>query len=634
MPPASAQDGRYPRPQLVRPEWLDLSGPWRFAFDDEELGLERGWLHDPAAFTSSIVVPFPPESAASGIGDAGFHRVMWYRRTVTAAEIEALGHAAGRRLMIHFGAVDYRSDAWVDGAHVASHEGGHTPFAAEAPYAGRDFEIVLRVEDDPTDLAQPRGKQDWQPEPHVIWYDRTSGIWQPAWLESVPRVHISRLTWRPSVVDAAVTMGLELDAPPPAGTRVAVTIRLGATVLAHQSVDLSSPDSHLRIAVDALRNGQSLDDYLWSPERPTLIDAEVVLEAPGQEADRAASYFGFRDVGAGDGRFLLNGRAHTIRGVLSQGYWPESHLASPGAGGLRAEAELIKSLGFTTVRVHQKIEDPRFLYWTDRLGLLVWEEMPSTYEFSDTATSRLVREWTEVVRRDVSHPSVVAWVPFNESWGVQHIAASGRQQQLVRTLYHLTKALDDSRLVISNDGWEHVVSDLLTVHDYENDPARLLDAYSTAEATRSSLAGIAPNGRRMLVGTPEERASTRAQPVILSEFGGVSIQHPEPGSWGYRLVPSPDHLEQHLRALFSAARQSEGLAGWCYTQLTDTAQETNGLTDEWRVPKIPAERIRALTAGIQPERQDQPKFGHDVPAPAEHAVATASSPSSSEGAAG
>lgn len=607
--PASAQDGAYPRPQLVRSGWRDLSGTWGFAFDDDDAGLDRGWQNDPEAFTAKIVVPFPPESRASGIGDTGFHRVLWYRRTVTAAEVAATGHAGDRRLLMHFGAVDYRADVWVAGAHIASHEGGHTPFSAEVPSPAGDFDVVVRVEDDPADLAQPRGKQDWEEKPHVVWYDRTSGIWQPVWLESVPRQHVTRLSWRPNVAAAEVAVGIELATPPQPGTRARVTLRLGGAVLAEHSVLLSQPDSHIRVSVDALRNGQALDDYLWTPETPTLIDAELVLDAPGQEPDRIASYFGFRDVGEGSGRFLLNGRSHVIRGVLSQGYWPDSHLAAPDAGALRAEVELIKDLGFTTVRVHQKIEDPRFLYWTDRLGVLVWEEMPSAYEFSDTATARLVREWTEVVRRDSSHPSVVAWVPFNESWGVQHVSTSPRQQQLVRTLYHLTKALDDSRLVISNDGWEHTRSDLLTVHDYENDPARLLASYSTVEATRTSLDGIAPSGRRMLVGTPEEAESTATKPVILSEFGGVSIEPPEPGSWGYRLVPTHDHLEQHLQALFSAAQQSEGLAGWCYTQLTDTAQETNGLTDERRVPKIPAERIRSLVQGVYRGRSEEPEFG-------------------------
>ena len=273
---------------------------------------------------------------------------------------------------------------------------------------------------------------------------------------------------------------------------------------------------------------------------------------------------------------------------------------------MRAEVELIKSLGFTTVRVHQKIEDPRFLYWADRLGLLVWEEMPSAYEFSATASARLVAEWTEVVRRDSSHPSVVVWVPFNESWGVQHLATDARQQDFVRTLYHLTKSLDDTRLVISNDGWEHTRSDLLTIHDYENDAVRLLASYGSADAIAAAWTAIAPNARRMLVGTAEERAYTAAKPVVLSEFGGVSVEPTESGTWGYRLVESHDHLEEHLGGLFAAARESESFAGWCYTQLTDTAQETNGLADENRVPKLPAERIRAIVEG-----------GEYTPAPAE-----------------
>ncbi len=610
MPTASTQDGRYPRPQLVRARWADLSGVWGFAFDDGDEGRSLGWERDPEAIAGTIVVPFPPESEASGVHDPGYHRVLWYRRAVTAEEVAAAGHAAGRRLVLHFGAVDYRADVWVDGAHLAHHEGGHTPFSVELPGDG-PFELVVRAEDDPHDLAQPRGKQDWELEPHVIWYARTSGIWQPVWLESVPRQRIERLSWRPSAADAEVAVGLELAAPPAPGTRARIRLTLDGELLADHTALLTRTDSTVRVAVDALRNGQAQDGYLWSPERPILVDAEIELTAPERETDRVASYLGFRDVGEADGRFLLNGHPHVVRGVLSQGYWPASHLAAPDADALRAEVELVKELGFTTVRVHQKIEDPRFLYWADRLGLLVWEEMPSTYEFTDTAASRLVREWTEVVRRDASHPSIVAWVPVNESWGVQHIAVSARQRELTRTLHHLAKTLDGTRLVISNDGWEHTLSELFTVHDYENDPARLLASYATEEDARRSLAGIAPNGRRMLVGTPEETRETAARAVILSEFGGVSVRQQEPGSWGYRVVSSNEDLERHLAALFAAVQRSAGLAGWCYTQLTDTMQETNGLTDANRVPKFPAERIRAIVRGASGRRADEPEFTGD-----------------------
>ena len=604
--PPTEPDGSCPRPQLVRPSWAGIDGAWQFEFDDADEGLARGWATSAEPFARTITVPFPPESPASGIGDTGFHRVLWYRRTVTAAEIAATGHAPGRRLLLHFGAVDYRADVWAGGRLVAHHEGGHTPFSAEVPAAEGGFDIVVRVEDDPHDLAQPRGKQDWAEERHVVWYDRTSGIWQPVWLESVPRQHVRRLAWRSSIADATAALSVELAEPALPGTRLRVILRKGSELLADQSVALAGTDSTTVLSVPALRNGQALGDYLWSPESPILIDAQLELEVPGQEPDVVRSYLGFREVGEGGGRFLLNERPYEVRGVLSQGYWAQSHLAAPSAEALRAEVELIKSLGFTTVRVHQKIEDPRFLYWADRLGLLVWVEMPSTYEFSSTASGRIVAEWTEAVRRDSSHPSIVAWVPFNESWGVQHLATDARQRDLVRALYYLTKSLDDTRLVISNDGWEHTRSDLLTIHDYENDAARLLSSYGTPEALRRSIEVIAPSGRRMLVGTAEESAHTAAKPVILSEFGGVSIEPPGSEAWGYRLVESHDHFEEHLTGLFAAVRECEGLAGWCYTQLTDTAQETNGLTDENRVPKFPAERIRAIVEG-----------GRYVPAPAE-----------------
>jgi beta-galactosidase/beta-glucuronidase len=585
---ASRQDGSYPRPQLVRSAWTDLCGEWEFEFGEIR--------PDPSQpFSRTITVPFPPESPASGIADPGFHSLMWYRRSVSVDDVAATEHAPGNQLLVHFGAVDYRADVWIDGQHAVHHEGGHTPFTARVESAG-GFEIVVRVEDDPRDLGQPRGKQDWAERPHAVWYERTSGIWQTVWMESVPDQHISHLAWRPNVVDAQVSLSVELAQRPTAGTRLRLALS-GGTPLAAQTIDLTELRSTVVVPISALRNGQALEDYLWSPAHPFLIDASLELEVPDQASDFVGSYLGLRSVGEGRGRFLLNDRPHAIGAVLSQGYWPQSHLTAPSADALRAEVELIKALGFTTVRVHQKIEDPRLLFWADRLGLMVWEEMPSAYEFTAVSSARLIREWIEVVRRDSSHPSIVAWVPINESWGVQQIAADAQQQDLVRVLYHLTRSLDPTRLVISNDGWEHIRSDLLTVHDYENVAERLLASYETESATRQSLDGISPNGRRTFVGTVEEMSYTATKPVVLSEFGGVSLEPNGDATWGYRLVPNLEHLEEHLRGLFTAVHDSEGLAGWCYTQLTDTGQETNGLADENRVPKLPVERIRALVEG-------------------------------------
>ncbi|CAN5537496.1 glycoside hydrolase family 2 TIM barrel-domain containing protein [soil metagenome] len=594
---ASEQDGTYPRPQLVRELWTDLSGPWGFEYDDDDRGLVEGWAAPGRASARSIVVPYPPESPLSGIGDTGFHPVVWYRRRISRAEVTRAGHETDRDLVVHFGAVDYRADVWIDGAHLAHHEGGHTPFSALVPHTvGDEFEIVVRAQDDPFDLSQPRGKQDWQLEPHDIWYPRTTGIWQPVWLESVPTSRVRRLSWNGDAAAARVVLGYELEGVLDKVAQVRATVQFGSAVLAAVTSRVDRGDGELVLDLPDLRNGQDRRRFTWSPEHPTLIDATVeLLDASGGVVDTVHSYFGLRSVGADDGHFLLNERPYPIAGVLSQGYWPRSHLAAPDADALRAEVQLIKDLGFTTARIHQKIEDPRFLYWADRLGLLVWTELPSAYEFTAIATERLTREWIEVIRRDRSHPSIVAWVPLNESWGVGEIATDAAQQHLARAMYHLTKSLDPSRLVISNDGWEHTESDLLTVHDYENDPTRITAAYGDADAITRSVAGIGPNGRVTVV---DGGAAEQGIPVVLSEFGGVSVV-PDTGTgdWGYRVVSTAAELDQNLTALFRAVRASTALAGWCYTQLTDTVQEANGLTDADRVPKLPIERIREIVAG-------------------------------------
>lgn len=592
---AAEQDGTYPRPQLVRPDWLDLSGEWEFAFDDEVQG--RGGAGIPSDLTRTIVVPYPPESPLSGIHDTGFHPVVWYRRAVAAAELAATGHAEGRVLLLHFGAVDYRADVWIDGQHVGTHEGGHTPFAFEVPSPRDGFEIVVRAEDDPHDFSQPRGKQDWELEPHSIWYRRTTGIWQPVWLESVPRQHLTRVAWRPDVPHDRVHLTLELAARPVEPVSAHITLRHGDRWLAEVTVTMSGPFQDTAISIPDLATEQGWDELLWRPDRPALIDARIELIS-GDGTDVVSSYFGLRFIETIGGEFRLNGWKVPVRGVLSQGYWPQSHLAAPSAAALRAEVELIKELGFNTARLHQKVEDPRLMYWADRLGLLLWTEMPSAFEHSDAAVTRLTREWMAVVRRDSSHPSVVAWVPLNESWAVRHIAVDERQQAFARTLYHLTKTLDGTRPVISNDGWEHTQSDLLTMHDYENDHEKLTERYGTREAVACALDGISPFGKRVLVGTDAEAAATASAPALITEFGGVSFTpDSDADAWGYRLVGTPDDLDRHLTGIFRALNESTGLAGWVYTQLTDTVQETNGLTDENRVPKLPADRIRAIVRG-------------------------------------
>lgn len=580
----------HPRPQLVRGGWQDLCGQWGFAFDDADRGLCGGWATDPEPFDATITVPYPPESKLSGIGDRGFRPVVWYRRTV---RVEGL--ADSERVLLHFGAVDYAASVWVNGALVGAHEGGHTPFTldiTEVLAAGGEQVVVVRAEDRPEDVAKPRGKQDWLLEPHGIWYHRTTGIWQPVWLERVGAHHLTSVHWTPDVASARVTVQTSLSSLPEGACTIAVRLRLGEEVLAEQTIAVTRTDMVWDVAVPAARHGQHLGRLLWSPENPTLVDATlVVTDATGKILDEVRSYFGFRSAAVGDGRFLLNGQAYFLRLVLEQGYWPDSHLAAPSGEALRREAELVKEMGFNGVRIHQKVEDPRFLYWCDRIGLLVWDEMPSAYEFSPLAIERVVREWTEVVRRDRSHPCVVTWVPLNESWGVPHMEEVAAQRNYATALYYLTRALDPTRPVISNDGWEHTESDIWGVHDYASHGDSLRERYRDAEAIRRMLRDRRPGRARVLLGEPEDRG----QPVVLTEFGGLSFAPAAGERWfGYATVDSQEEYEERLEDLVGAVLENPELAGFCYTQLTDTEQERNGLLTEDREPKIPMVRLREI----------------------------------------
>jgi len=588
--PAPTSPLAYPRPQLRRAQWQDLGGSWGFAHDDEDVGRRDGWSRDDGPFDATIQVPYPPESALSGIHDPAVHPVVWYRRVV---RIDPVG--TGRRVLLHFGAVDYRTEVWVNGQLVTRHQGGHTPFHADITDAlgeGGDQVVVVRAEDPTDDPAQPRGKQDWRPAPHDIWYHRTTGIWQPVWWEVVGDRYLTGLDWTPDLVRGQVTLEAGLSGMPVEGTRLEVRLTRSDRVVAEASVRVGTTTAVCVLDLPEARHGQDQGDLLWTPEQPTLLDARVALVAPdGTVLDQVTSYLGYRSVGVGDGRFLLNGRPYYLRLVLEQGYWPESHLAAPDDDALRAEVEAVKSLGFNGIRIHQKIEDPRFLAWCDRLGLLVWEEMPSAYAFSPTAVQRVVQEWTEAVRRDRSHPCIVTWVPLNESWGVPTIAQDAAQRDYATALYHLTRALDPTRPVISNDGWEHTRSDVLGVHDYAARGELLAERYRDPEAIDRVAVDQSPGGRRVLL----EGERDRSRPVVLSEFGGLSLAPQEGEEWfGYATVQSPAEYLERFAGLVDALLDNPEIAGFCYTQLTDTEQERNGLLAADRAPKLDPERIRAI----------------------------------------
>ena len=328
--------GGYPRPQLVREGWTSLDGRWRFAYDDGDRGLGERW-HAPASgavFDREIVVPFAPESAASGIGDPGYHPVVWYRRTLRLAA------RPGRRTLLHLGAVDHEADVWVDGQHVGRHEGGYTAFTldlTDALAGGDEHDLVVRAHDDPSDPYLPRGKQDWELEPHVVWYRRSTGIWRTVWLEEVADQHVAGLAWSVDVAAASVVATLDLAVPPAPGTAVSVELRRDGELLGAGTAAALGRQVTVAVDVPVLRNGQAREPLLWSPDNPVLVDAGIAVTVDGTTTDEVGSYVGLRTVAARDGHFQLNGRPYPVRAVLEQGYWPESGYTPPDVEAMRRE---------------------------------------------------------------------------------------------------------------------------------------------------------------------------------------------------------------------------------------------------------------------------------------------------------
>lgn len=591
--------GTYPRPLLVRKQYVALDVSCGFAYDDNDRGRKEHWEIDAGAFDRRIQLPFAPESPASGVGETGFHPVVWYRIVVNAATLESAGfNVQGDRMILHFGAVDFAADVWVDGQHVASHKGGQTAFNADITNAldlgNAEHAIVVRAFDDPRDVTIPRGKQDWMPEPHHIWYHRTTGIWRTVWIEALPGLHITNIAWTPDLHAAKVRAQIELSARPSDPVTVRAILEFEGTQLADVAVTMVGDQALFDITIEALRNSHS--HLVWSPESPRLIDAMISLErSDGFQLDVIDSYLGLRSAGVGQGHFLLNDRPYYVRSVLEQGYWPDSHFTPPSLDALREEVELILSLGFNAARIHQKVEDPRFIYWCDRLGLLIWAETASAYEFSPRAVECLTTEWMQIVRQYRSHPSIVTWVPFNESWGIADGAHYTEERAFSLALTNLTRSLDPSRPVISNDGWEHTDSDIWSIHDYEGSGEILQKRYGSASSVAALIAGMGPSGKIMRTTSEQDRG----QPVMLTEFGGVSYtaNTPYENSWGYSSVSDEKAFKSRFTAIVEAVRLASELRGFCYTQLTDTRQETNGICDENRVPKMRVDEVRAVVTG-------------------------------------
>jgi beta-galactosidase/beta-glucuronidase len=572
----------HPRPLLRRP-WTSLDGEWEFAADPDLTGTVGK-----VEFDRTIRVPYAPETPASGVHWTGPLNRAWYRRRLP-------GSVGDARTVLHFGAVDRICDVWVGGAHVASHEGGYTPFSVDVTehLADDGADLVVRADDDPLDLEAPRGKQDWRDEPHAIWYPRTTGIWRTAWLEQVETRHITGVQWRGDPRTLRVDVRVEL-AVPVSGARLHLRLRAGDRLLVDDAVRVDGAVVERTVQV----GDGGFDDrtrLLWRPgPDPTLLDAELALVAEdGEVLDEVESYTALRSIEVGDGRLLVNDRPVPLRLVLDQGYWPRTGATPLDVAALRRDLELTRALGFTGARKHQKTEDPRWLALADRMGLMVWAEMPSAYRPGPTANARLLREWADVVVAHRGHPSVVAWVPLNESWGVQEAAADARQRGLIRALAATADALDGTRPVSANDGWEALGGAILGIHDYTQEPAVLAERYGTRADLERAATGRRPDGYLADL----DRAGVAGRAVVLSEFGGVALRDRADEGWGYADATSADDLLARYRDQWAAVRASDALAGACWTQLTDTYQEVNGLLTMEREPKCDLQALRRATLG-------------------------------------
>lgn len=556
--------------------------------DDGHVGLAQRW-YEKGEFDRTITVPFCYQSPLSGIGETEFHDVVWYRRTVRLPR-----EAENKRVILHFGAVDYDSSIWVDGQLVCSHSGGNSSFSADVTDSlikgTEEHTIVVRAQDYFEDLALPRGKQYWKEKGEVMWFRNMTGIWQSVWLEFVDSVSLSRARFTPHLDTNEIEIEARIEGlAPDSRAELETKITFAGKMIAKERIEAGALETR-RI------NLKDFNDHgfgrWWSPEKPNLYDVEFTLYVEGEVTDRVTSYFGMRKISIEDGKVCLNNKPYTMKLVLDQGYFHDGILTAPSDEAIRLDVELSKQMGFNGMRKHQMVADPRYLYWCDKLGVLVWGEAANAYAYSEDYAYRMAQEWGEIIRRDYNHPCIVAWVPMNESWGVPDILVDPKQQHHVMSMYHFTKSIDMTRLVLSNDGWEHCLSDLCTVHDYTRDRGTLLDRYGDLERILTDMPG------RKFVYAPGYRYN--GEPIMVTEFGGINLRIMEESPVVTPCASDDREFLMQVTDVIHPMVVSGLVQGYCYTQLTDTETEICGLLTWDRKPKIPLDVIRRINEGEIP----------------------------------
>ena len=562
----------YPRPQFVREDWKNLNGEWHFAFGNE--------ISEADAFAGKngrkINVPFTYETKLSGIEDHTQHQVVWYSRRIEGK--------MGKRTILNFEGADYDTEVYVNGMLVGRHRGAYSRFSFDVTDFLTNNEGVLSVRCTDDNLpVQVRGKQRWEAESYGCWYVQTTGIWKSVWIEYVDEVHLTKLKITPNVNDYSVAFDIGVSKP---DNDVEVRIAVSFDGRPVQTVSVIAGDIDNTVTVRLESKSMTYQAELWSLWNPALYDVEVTVYKDGRKTDKVGSYFGLREYTVKGGKLLFNGVPYYAKLLLDQGYWCESGLTPPSEQAIVDDIRLAKEMGFNGVRKHQKIEDERFFYYADIMGFVVWCELPSNHWFCDEGIKDISEQWLDIVTQNYNHPSLVTWVLFNESWGVRGIAANKRMQSFADGLYYLTKSIDTMRPVISNDGWQHTKSDILTLHHYEQNGKQLLHYYDSEKKLSEGYCG---NGQLLPFA---EDYRYEGQPIIFTEFGGT--HYAQDKGWGYGAsVNSDEEFLERFSSLVKAV-QSMDISGYCYTQLTDVEQETNGLLTADRKPKVDTGKIREI----------------------------------------
>jgi beta-galactosidase/beta-glucuronidase len=574
----------HPRPDLFREAWQGLNGEWYFQEDSGDVGVSDEWFSR-ESLSEKIIVPFEVESRLSGLGRENPSNVLWYVR-----EFEVDDALKGKRVILHFGAVDYHAKVWLNGAYLGDHKGGYTPFWFDVTDSLKEGNnrVAVRVFDSKSTL-QVRGKQTFKDAGFMIHYTATSGIWQSVWLEAVGPIYIIRyqILFDRHKGEARIRVFTDRASP---GHFLSVEIKDpgGMAVIGPERVEIQSDVTELCWKVD--------DARLWSPAEPNLYDLRFqVSDENGDVVDEVSGYAGLRTIEVTDGEVLLNGEPVYQKLLLVQGYFtPEAVYSPESDDAFRRDVEAAKGMGFNGARVHQKIEDPRYYYWCDKLGFLIWEEMPSMVFWKilrnpdRKARDQFQVEMREMIERDFNHPSVIVWTLFNESWGLHDAMWSRRARRWWMECVDMAHELDPTRLVVDNSGWLHRKTDILDVHHYLQTAQKSVALYEKLKqpwGTRFALGHTIMNAARGMAVVSPLFWGTRykGQPIIISEYGGFGFYKTQEKS-----------LLDNYREYTEAIGRYDYIKGYCYTQQYDIEQEQNGLQRQDRSFKVPPEDIKKI----------------------------------------